>query len=306
MRAGIAYSSNTWFILWISLEINMIAFIPIIFSQTSISLKSIIKYFVIQSFARSLFLIRRILSDMRERNQIFSELVRLALLTKLGIFPLYFWFPDVREGLSWHVFFILCTWQKLIPLIILRCLWVNLTFISILIRGWIGCLGILNLTSLRKILAFSSINNLAWIVIRLINPNINWLLFLIVYRGVILRLIIIIKFNNLASLPQIINFSGGNFNKRFLFLLLSLGGLPPLVGFFPKWIIISRIRIDAWFLIINLLITRLISIFIYLRILLPQIINYYVPSYQRTPIFSTASIPLSILTIFVIIPLLAL
>jgi NADH-ubiquinone oxidoreductase chain 2 len=49
--------------------------------------------------------------------------------------------------------------------------------------------------------------------------------------------------------------------------LLSLGGLPPFLGFFPKWLIIELLILNKiFFNILILLFFTLITLFFYLRI----------------------------------------
>jgi len=182
---------------------------------------------------------------------------------------MHFWFPDVRESLPWVRLLLLLTWQKLIPLFILRQYRRQLIWTSILIRGWISCLRMLNLTSLRKIIALSSINNLSWIAFRLTNFNRNWILFFIVYRIIIIIIRFLIKEYNMRSIFQLYLIK--NIEVKFLILLLSLGGLPPLIGFFPKWLILSRHLTSINFIGLNLIITRLIRLRVYTIIVFPLI-----------------------------------
>lgn len=59
-----------------------------------------------------------------------------------------------------------------------------------------------------------------------------------------------------------------NILKLYLWLnLLSLGGLPPFLGFFPKWIILNFIILNNYIILrFILIIGRLIILFFYIRI----------------------------------------
>ena len=58
----------------------------------------------------------------------------------------------------------------------------------------------------------------------------------------------------------------------FFSVLLSFGGLPPFLGFGPKWLVISNLRIVYPPLVIFLIITRLITLFFYLRLALQTLL----------------------------------
>lgn len=72
---------------------------------------------------------------------------------------------------------------------------------------------------------------------------------------------------NLKYLNQLYNLNLKNkFIKLFIFInFLSLGGLPPFLGFYPKLLII--LKTNNFILIIIIIIFTIISLFIYLRII---------------------------------------
>lgn len=175
--------------------------------------------------------------------------------------------PLIIEGLRWIKIFFLLTWQKINPLIILyyNNLF-NFLFIFILISLIIGSITGLNFSSLKKIITFSSINQISWILIRLMNNKIIkiYLLFYFILIWIIIKSI---NFFNLKYLNQFYNLNLKNkFIKLFIFInFLSLGGLPPFLGFYPKLIII--IKINNLIIILFLVLLTIISLFIYLRII---------------------------------------
>jgi NADH:ubiquinone oxidoreductase subunit 2 (subunit N) len=97
-------------------------------------------------------------------------LMVFTLLLKLGAAPLHGWFLSLVKTVNIYVLFLLSTVQKIIPLIIIRILnyWVGLVFfVSILSFMLILLMG-LRLLRFFKILALSRINNLVWILIRIL------------------------------------------------------------------------------------------------------------------------------------------
>jgi len=301
-RTLISFSTESWFQLWLRLEINIIVFIPLIINKNNSSSKRIIIYFIIQSFARSLLLMRLIIK--RYRFYILENtLITLSLLTKLGIFPIFFWFPEVIEGLIWIPLLFLGTWQKLIPLYILRRIRSSLIIVSIFFRGLIGAVGIFNLISIRKILRYSSINNIAWISLSITRNNLRWIIFLSIYSFIIFIGVILLIQMNISSISQLfINYNLINITNLSLFLL-SLGGIPPLLGFIPKWLIILRSRRESYFLVLILIFTSLISIFIYIRIIYPYIIFSPLIKYSTINIYQITIGPILGLRFLALIPI---
>jgi len=171
------------------------------------------------------------------------------------------------------------TWQKIAPLILISYIIINsLIIISIIISVIIGSLGGLNQTSLRKLIAFSSINHLGWIIAAIQLNEIIWLIYFLLYSLLTFNIIFIFNILKISHLNQIFSiFFYSKTIKFFIFLnLLSLGGLPPFLGFFSKWIVIEYISINnQLFLIIILTISTLITLYFYLRICYSAfIINY--------------------------------
>lgn len=193
-------------------------------------------------------------------------ILTLSLATKLGITPFYIWFPEIIEGLNWINSFILLTWQKISPLMILSFFFnFHLMLLIASSSAFIGAYSGLNQTSLRKILSFSSISHLGWIT-RIIIKNRNfWFTYFLIYR--FSRMILCIAFLKFSinQFSQIILLS--SIKKKYIIFvnLLSLGGLPPLLGFFPKWIAFFLLK-DSIPLLIVLISSRLITLYFYTRL----------------------------------------
>lgn len=174
----------------------------------------------------------------------------------------------------------LITWQKLGPLIISSYfLKIDLIIISlIIISTFIGSFGGLNQVSLRKLIAFSSINHLGWILAAIIyNENI-WLFYFSIYSLINISVIFIFKLYQIFYLNQTyaIFINSPLLKFSLLLSLISLGGLPPFLGFVPKWFIIQSLNfININFICIFIIIIRLITLYYYLKISLAALlINY--------------------------------
>nr|YP_010572557.1 NADH dehydrogenase subunit 2 [Chandozhinskia hastaticercus]UZH35922.1 NADH dehydrogenase subunit 2 [Chandozhinskia hastaticercus] len=278
MGTLISISSTSWLGVWMGLEINLLSFIPLMSNTKNImSTEASLKYFLIQAIASSLLLFSLIMMFLMSNmsvllnHEIFLLLISSALLLKLGAAPFHFWFPATMEGLNWMNNLILMTWQKIAPLMLLSYLINMNAFFSIIIISSIiiGSLGGLNQTSLRKLMAYSSINHLGWMIAAMTSGENLWELYFLIYF--FLSTAIIFMFNNFQSFHINQNFLLMNNDPKMKFcmftLLLSLGGLPPFLGFLPKWLIIQAMaELNSLLIITLMVITTLITLFYYIRI----------------------------------------
>jgi NADH-ubiquinone oxidoreductase chain 2 len=256
-----------------------LSFIPLSIKSLNIySSEASLKYFLTQALASRTLLFSIILFyifiEFNTKTYFLIFFINLifssSIIIKRGMAPFHFWFPNVIEGLNWINNFILMTWQKIAPIVILSfCLNFYFFIIIILFSIFFGAIGGLNQTSLRKLIAFSSINHLGWIIRNIINNENIWKIYFLFYS--ILTITILIIFNNfkIYNLNQIFSILNINkFQKLFFNIpLLSLGGLPPFLGFFPKWLTIEILLINNFYLITFLIINfTLITLYFYIRI----------------------------------------
>nr|YP_009024399.1 NADH dehydrogenase subunit 2 [Eogystia hippophaecolus]AGN72379.1 NADH dehydrogenase subunit 2 [Eogystia hippophaecolus] len=270
----IAISSNSWLGCWIGLEINLLSFIPLISNSTNLlSSEASLKYFLTQSIASINFLFSILMKMMLlknfEINNLLTIMINSSMLMKMGSAPFHFWFPNIIEGLSWLNSFILMTWQKISPMIILSyCFSKNFIIIIMTINVIIGAISGLNQTSLRKLMAFSSINNLGWMLSSIMISENLWMLYFIMYSFLISTLCFFFYMLNMFFINQLYT-SNMNYMIKFMIMMnfLSLGGLPPFLGFFPKWIVINFLMENNFFLLTLIFIMMsLIMLFFYIRI----------------------------------------
>nr|YP_010883372.1 NADH dehydrogenase subunit 2 [Prophantis octoguttalis]WIK99888.1 NADH dehydrogenase subunit 2 [Prophantis octoguttalis] len=271
----ISISSNSWFGCWIGLEINLLSFTPLISKSNNIlSSEASLKYFLVQSIAsiNLLFWIifKMIIMKNFEMNNFISIMINSSLLMKMGSTPFHFWFPNIVEGLSWLNNFILMTWQKITPIILLSYYFCkNFIIIIIIFNAIIGAIGGLNQTSLRKLMAFSSINNLSWMLSSIMISENLWMFYFSFYSFLISIMCLLFHMMNMFFINQLfLNNINYMIKLSLLINFLSLGGLPPFIGFLPKWIIINFLMNNNFFFMTFILIMMsLIMLFFYIRIL---------------------------------------
>nr|YP_010952787.1 NADH dehydrogenase subunit 2 [Trapezia digitalis]WMQ53207.1 NADH dehydrogenase subunit 2 [Trapezia digitalis] len=288
-------SSSSWFGMWIGLELNLLSFIPLVLiKMNSLYSETALKYFLVQALGSTFI----VMSSCLYLSFFFSisPLIIMALLLKLGAAPFHFWFPHIMEGLSWPQAFILLSIQKLAPMYMLSHLYSHTYMImfSAILSALVGALGGLNVLSLRKIMAFSSINHMSWMLIAIFISDFMWLTYFTFY--VLISLSIVLFFNSFYSyyFSDLLNLSYSNPHFSFLLPLnlLSLGGLPPFTGFIPKWFMIQTMLVNKMiFPLVFLILSALITLYYYLRILLPFVllINPVLLSNLK-PLFSSSPI----------------
>nr|WHU29545.1 NADH dehydrogenase subunit 2 [Sephisa chandra] len=278
----ISISSNSWLGCWIGLEINLLSFIPLISNSNNLlNSEASLKYFLTQSIASINFLFSTLLSMMTLKNfitdNLISILINSSMLMKMGSLPFHFWFPNIMEGLSWLNCFILMTWQKITPMILLSYYFnMNFLLIMMILNVMVGTIGSFNQTSLRKLMAFSSINNLGWMLLALMISENLWMIYFIFYSFFISFLCFLFYILNIFFISQLFNFNL-NFSIKIFILInfLSLGGLPPFLGFFPKWLIINYLLINnLYFTIFIFVMTSLIMLFVYIRLIYTSFMFY--------------------------------
>nr|YP_010371595.1 NADH dehydrogenase subunit 2 [Halidaya aurea]UOW81223.1 NADH dehydrogenase subunit 2 [Halidaya aurea] len=296
MGTMITVSANSWLSAWMGLEINLLAFIPLMSDNKLMSTESSLKYFLTQALASAIMLFSVILfllnSEMMIKNSITELMIFSALLLKSGSAPFHFWFPEVMEGLTWMNAMILLTWQKIAPLMLMTYTMSNpLMLLSIILSSLIGAIGGLNQTSLRKLMAYSSINHLSWMLMAMWNSNYLWMTYFMFY--IVLNFSMIFMFNMFKTthINQLFSlfFTSKTMKFIFFFNLLSMSGLPPFLGFFPKLIVIQSLTLNnQLFMLTFMIFMALITIYFYLRLCYSAfMLNYFENNWTNKSKFNT-------------------
>nr|AAD02519.1 NADH dehydrogenase subunit 2 [Sceloporus angustus] len=278
----ITMSSHHWLMAWIGLEMNTLAIIPMISKQHHPrATEAATKYFLTQAAASALILFSSTVNAwhtgtwdiLNSTNTTANTLLTMALAMKLGLAPMHFWLPEVLQGSTMKTALIITTWQKLAPMALIYMTHNNLSttilltmgMISATLGGWAG----LNQTQTRKIMAFSSIAHLGWMAMILtIMPNIlliNLLLYLTMTTSVFMVLILL-NSKNIKDMMTSWTMSP-TITAMTMLTLLSLGGLPPLTGFMPKWLILEELTTQNLTTAATIMaMSSLLSLFFYLRL----------------------------------------
>nr|YP_010892945.1 NADH dehydrogenase subunit 2 [Lampris incognitus]WJQ22780.1 NADH dehydrogenase subunit 2 [Lampris incognitus] len=277
----ITFASSHWLLAWIGLEINTLAITPLMMQHPHPrAVEASTKYFITQATAAAMILFASTtnawttgqwnITDMT--SPLAVTIITMALSLKLGLAPTHFWLPEVLQGLDLTTGLILSTWQKLAPFALILqlphsnyALITTLGLLSILVGGWGG----LNQPQVRKILAYSSIAHLGWmILITQFSPSLT-LLALTTYILMTSSAFLLIKFNTATTINALATTwtKSPALTALTPLTLLSLGGLPPLLGFSPKWMILLELTKQQMILTATAAaMMALLSLYFYLRL----------------------------------------
>nr|YP_009340945.1 NADH dehydrogenase subunit 2 [Chascanopsetta lugubris]AID59784.1 NADH dehydrogenase subunit 2 [Chascanopsetta lugubris] len=278
----ITFASSHWLLAWLGLEINTLAILPLMARHHHPrSVEASTKYFLAQATAAATLLFASTTNAWLTGHwgicdtihPLPTTLVVLALCLKMGLAPMHAWLPEVLQGVDLYTGLVLSTWQKLAPFALMLQVQTPSTStplllvgaLSILIGGWGG----LNQTQLRKLLAYSSIAHLGWMVLIMQFSSGLSLIGLVLYLTMTFPLFIAFKTNNATSINQLaVSWTKSpSLTALTPLLLLSLGGLPPLAGFMPKWLILTELTKQGLVAIAALAaFSALLSLYFYLRL----------------------------------------
>ncbi|VAH63308.1 unnamed protein product [Triticum turgidum subsp. durum] len=250
--------------------------------------------------------------------------ITVGLGFKLSPAPFHQWTPDVYEGSDspTPVVAFLSVTSKVaasasatrildIPFYFSSNEWHLLLEILAILSMILGNLLAITQTSMKRMLAYSSIGQIGYVIIGIIVGDSNdgyasMITYMLFYISMNLgTFACIVLFGLRTGTDNIRDYAGLYTKDPFLALslalcLLSLGGLPPLAGFFGKlYLFWCGWQAGLYFLVSIGLLTSVLSIYYYLKIIKllmtgrNQEITPYVRNYRRSPLRSNNSIELS-------------
>jgi NADH-quinone oxidoreductase subunit N len=220
----------------------------------------------------------------------------VAMLFKLTAAPFHLWAPDVYTGAPTIItaFFALVPKIALIGVFTRIALWTcyghpesiwNTTIIICAILSLVfGCFGALGQTNLKRLLAYSSINHVGYILLGFASGTPEGLESVFVYLFIyVLTTVavfgIVLSFrqnkasastSNVQYISDLTHLSKGNPTLAFSFtcVLFSLAGIPPLAGFFGKfYLFFGAVSSSLYVPALIAVLTSCVSCFYYLRLI---------------------------------------
>lgn len=218
--------------------------------------------------------------------------ILISLFFKLGVAPFHSWIVDVYEGAPTIItaYFSIVTKISLI-LIFFRFIQTFFLFLPIsfyqniflfcgILSIFIGTFGAILQTKIKRMLAFSTITHVGFIILGFSTLSFNGMFSVLFY----LITYIVLSFSIFCSIIALRNWSTNNQLKNimdlknlintnfligfvFILTLFSLAGIPPLIGFFSKFFIfLALLEQENYLIVCFALIFSVIGAFYYIRL----------------------------------------
>nr|AEP83088.1 NADH dehydrogenase subunit 2 [Alatina alata] len=288
-------SSDHWLLVYLGLELQTLSlFVIVVYPGVTVkTTEAGLKFFVLGALSSGLFLFG-ILGVFMETGTLwissstdclvntYSSLWPYSFLIcsvffKLGVAPFHFWLPDVYQGVSLNNIMLLSTipkigaWGVLCKLGVLTG-WIVMGALASMI---IGAVGAINQSSLFRLVAYSGIVHMGFIIWPLAYCSSYGLLISSVYL-MIYSLSVVLWMGPLSSLSfhkwNLIELAGVYKKNSALgltqvFTLFSLAGVPPCWGFVKWWVIQQAISESYLFLALFSIVVTVIGAIYYLRVI---------------------------------------
>nr|YP_002735083.1 NADH dehydrogenase subunit 2 [Saldula arsenjevi]YP_002995741.1 NADH dehydrogenase subunit 2 [Stictopleurus subviridis]ABZ02125.1 NADH dehydrogenase subunit 2 [Saldula arsenjevi]ACF04092.1 NADH dehydrogenase subunit 2 [Stictopleurus subviridis] len=281
MSTMIVISSNNWMSMWMGMEMNLMSFIPMMSKyKNNFSSEACMMYFLVQTLGSIMLLMSILLCPMVMMSPIMiSDMVittmMISILIKMGMSPFHMWVPEIMEKMSWMNCLLLMTWQKTAPMIVMSNFlsFNSMILMPIVLSTMMGAIGGLNQTSMRKIMAYSSISHSGWMVACMNYEHKMWMSYFIIYSMMTTMITVLFNDNSIFYLNQMQMHNSTMFNKiNYTIMMMSMGGMPPFMGFLPKWMVIqTMISSNLYFPIMLMMMFSLVTLFYYMRMMTTMI-----------------------------------
>jgi NADH-quinone oxidoreductase subunit N len=210
-----------------------------------------------------------------------------SFLFKVGAAPFHFWSPDVYSGSPTMVTGYMAAVVKLAGMFAFMKMfnyvfvgaisfWSDLLFAVIILTMFVGNLSALGQTKFKRLLAYSSISNAAYALIAMMVASSSNMYNLWIYlAGYGFAVIVLVTIGQMVndSEDDISSFKG--IGRKYPLIgvalalaVLSLAGVPPLLGFMGKYMVFSSAFNEYPILVIIAIVNSGIGIYYYLKLLI--------------------------------------
>ena len=223
--------------------------------------------------------------------------VLAGLAFKISAVPFHMWTPDVYEGAPTSItaFFAIVPKVSGVALIYRFCLepfgdfyleWSQIIIFLSISSMFLGAIAAISQTNIKRLLAYSSIGHIGYILVGLASANEEGIKGVLIYMSIyiimniaIFSIILSLKKDN-NYVEKIQEFTGLSKHQPLIALslaiiMLSMAGIPPFAGFFGKfYIFMAALKANLILLAILGVISSVISAFYYLRIIKVMYFDY--------------------------------
>ena len=273
-------SANNLLTLYIGLELNgLAAYVLASFLRSDDrSAEAGLKYFVLGALASGILLfgmslvygftgtvafegIRDALTGPMQTGALFGVIFVLAgLAFKISAVPFHMWTPDVYEGAPTPVTTFFASAPKVAALALTARValdafghqsgaWQQVVIFAALASIIVGALGAIGQANLKRLLAYSSINNVGFILIGLACNTVQGAGAMLIYLAIYVPMtigsfiaVLMLKTEDGEPVEAIADISGLATSRPaiawcLMIMMFSLAGIPPLFGFWGKFVV---------------------------------------------------------------------
>lgn len=336
----IILSAEDWIYIYIGIEtISLTSYLLAGIKTGGQQQEASLKYFILGSLGSGLLLLGIVwiyketgtieLINILD-NQLGAILIILSILLKLAAAPFHMWAPDVYEGSPTYITSIFVIYPKLVYIYLLYTLMTgvfssyqstisNIFIITGILSIAIGSIAAINQTKIKRLIAYSGISHTGWILLGLSTFNIIgfissfiYILIYILMNIFTFGLILAFNYSKIAEFTGFLK-THPLLSSLFSLNLMSMAGVPPLVGFISKIGILYALFIsNSYFVAIFAICISIIGAFNYIRII--KYMSFISSSYNAPDSNPSISFSLSLILaisswfiisgIYLIIPLL--
>lgn len=255
-------STTNMLALYLCIELQSLSIFILIAQEREFAyrIEASLKYFVLSSISSGLLLLGSSLLFIHSGNCEITTLViqgytpektliLVALLFKLAASPFHFWSPDVYQGSNNNTLLLLGTLPKVSVLGVFIVLFpgnklvLGATILSLII----GCVGAINQSKIKRLLAYSGIVGIGFILLGVSIGSYQGIeagaIYMAVYAVTFVSILILVSksIDEKPTLGELSSLLGSNLVilSTFGVMLLSVAGIPPLGGFFSKWLVLT-------------------------------------------------------------------
>ncbi len=305
-------SSNNLMSMYLAIELQSLSlYVAAAIKRDSISsAESGVKYFILGALSSGILLygfsliygftgsmsfeeIKFVLKNYQNLNLglVFGLVfVMVGLAFKISAVPFHMWTPDVYEGApnSITAFFAIVPKIAAVALIYRFCLipfenfyveWSQIVFFLSVASMFLGAVAAIAQYNIKRLLAYSSIGHVGYILIALVAANDDgtkavsiYMFSYMIMNIAIFAIILSIKVRNeyLINITDLSGLSKSNpiVSLSIAIVMLSMAGIPPFIGFFGKfYVFIAALQKELYILSVLGVIASVISAYYYLRII---------------------------------------